>query len=205
MVIKRVLGVVLGVLSMLAPTASADLMRTQGAARSSQFGLEMSYTGVRQKNFLKRQLPGDQEKVLLSFYIRPEAGFTFQGGGKNDIVLLRSGNQIIVRGFLKKKGNGFQLRFKVRNGGGFRNVKKKVKLGLGSWQSVGVEWRAASTPGAADGRLRVFRGRQVFAVLTGLSTGNQTIDNFQIGQISRPRPGWNGRIDIDDFLVRKEP
>lgn len=184
--------------------ANAELRRTGAAAQTGAFGLEAVYTGARQKNILGRQLPGDQERVIVSFLIRPETGFTFQGGGKNNILLLRSANQTIVRGFLKKKGSRFQLRFKVRDGSRLRKVKKKIDLPLGDAAIVAVDWGAAQNPEAQNGSLRVRMNDNIFFILlTDLDNGDQTVDNLRFGQISSPPSGWNGRISFDAFRVRR--
>ena len=189
-----------------ASAASADLARSAEAARTGAFGLEIAYTGARQTNFLERGLPEQESRAVVTFRIRPVTGFVFESGGKNDILRLRSGNRTIVRAFLKRKGNGFQLRFKVRDGGRLRKVRKKIKLVNGEWSLVGIDWGAAASAGEENGFLRIrLDGNTVFELLDDLDNGNERVDNLRLGQVSRPKAGWNGFVHVDSLLVRREP
>jgi len=76
-----------------------------------------------------------------------------------------------------------------------------VVLARPGWSTIEVDWRRASTPGAADGSL-VLRVGETEVAATAVANGSVAIDGVQLGLLGGVGTSASGTMFVDDFESR---
>jgi uncharacterized protein (DUF427 family) len=70
------------------------------------------------------------------------------------------------------------------------------------WQSIEVDWKAATAPGADDGYIRLWVGEVLATSLENIDNDASSIDTIWLGALS-PSSGTNGTVYFDAFDSRQ--
>lgn len=202
---RQLLALALTVAAILASPAllSANgLERSRQASRNGRLGMESIYEGDRQKNYLIREFATPQERIVITFHIKPDGDFRIESGKKQDILHLRQSGRRkpIVQVRMFRTADGFRLQFRALNGNRPRTYPTRLFVPFDTWTQVRLEWIAA------DGSLRVEKNNNLLGQpLTELDSSGHQVDLLRFGQVSKASRGWFGRIYFDNFEARKTP
>jgi hypothetical protein len=149
---------------------------------------------------------GGETDYKVGFQIRVAEGTVVKGKKHQILRLVQSaGNQRVIEVFLRKaKGQPgrYAVRVRGRQGGSKGPISNPVNFDPDTWVEIGIEWRAASAPGANDGVVRLFeepRNNPNPVWEAALDNANDVVDMVYLGIVTKGSGGTEGAVYIDEF------
>ncbi len=181
--------------------AANDLTVNPDAAIVGVYGLEVLVDGSTNSAYVADSSPADEKVYRLEFRIRHNS-LAMDTGTGHLILLGRRGEPSLnnIRIFIKELGSppSYKITARVKkDGAGTANCGKFTMGSLGS--RVGLEWAAASAPGANDGFCRLLKNGGV--QFENLSIDNDTleVDNVRFGVPQGVSANTTGSYYLDEF------
>lgn len=89
-------------------------------------------------------------------------------------------------------------------GGGGVTIGSYTLPSVSAWYLIRLVWKAATAPGANDGRVYFYVGGTTIGSLTSLDTDAQTIDDIKWGAVQGLDAGTSGTVYFDDMRYANE-
>lgn len=189
-----------------AATASADtgLTVTGAAAMEGSFGLEVTHTttGPYDKAYVTSLEPTDETVMRVRFLFN-YTNATFADKTGHTIIMARDDTlgTIWRLNFVYNQAQGKYVArlFTYDDNGTLRFVGGAVITGVDT--PIGVEWSAASAPGANDGRVALYKFDVTTAgrTKTNIDNDTQNLDKVLMGTVSNPASTTSGSLYFDSY------
>jgi hypothetical protein len=201
-----VLASVLVLLSLVAVPGSADtsLTVTNAAAMEGNFGMEVTHTttGPYDKAYVTSLEPTD-ETVLRVRFLFNYTNCTFANKGGHTIIMAREdtfGTVWRLNFVYNQTMDKYVARlFTYEDDGTLRFVGGAVITAVDT--PIGVEWSAASAPGANDGRVALYKFDVTTAgrTKTNIDNDTQNVDKVLMGTVTNPNATTSGSLYFDSY------
>lgn len=181
-----------------APAAN-DLAVNPDAAIDGVYGLEVLVDGSANQAFVADTHPSQEIAYRASFRIGHNNLSMAEGTGHAVFMgRMAGGVGNVLRLFMVRQGGTYKLRCRWKkdiDGTGFCGQLTFAPVNT----RVTVEWAAATSPGADDGFIRLFKGDVLQAERTGLDNDTYVIDTARLGLPQGASPTTSGSFYLDDF------
>lgn len=194
------------VLILPAATTSADtsLTVTEAAAMEGSFGLEVSHTttGPYDKAYVTSLEPSDETVMRVRFLFN-FTNATFADKTGHTIIMAREdtfGTIWRLNFVYNQAQNKYVARlFTYDDNNVLRFVGGAVITGVNT--PIGIEWSAASAPGANDGRVALYKFDVTTAgrTKTNIDSDTQNIDKVLMGTVTNPAATTSGSLYFDSY------
>jgi hypothetical protein len=198
---------VVAVLSASAATAANTLAVTNAAAIDGAYGLEVSIDGSSSDlAYVEDNSPAGETVYRAQFWLDHNnptmaigdavnifRGVQDTGDKKNILVKMKKG----------KDSNIYIYAFCQNNAGGWVLANKGM-LFKDKATGVMIEWQAATTAGANDGFLKMYKvtisgGAVLKGQATGINNDTKIVDTARMGLTNAPAAGLAGTLYFDSF------
>ena len=181
--------------------ARGSVQVVQPGLNGTQYALAVSVDGTDRRSFVLTRRPRRETRLGVSFYLN--ANQVDLGDAEVEILQLRGSGKRHVKLTLEQVGARHWINLLARgNSGDFAPVgRTRIK----SRRAVRLElqWGQASGPGAADGFVRLLRGRRVRAESLDLDNDRLVVQALRAGLPAGSLGALGGTFLIDEFVVTR--
>ena len=181
--------------------ATGNVAVVQPGLRGSDRALEVTADGTSVRSMLVTGAPNNEEGLSVRFLIQAES--IDLNGQPVEIVELRGGGLDVVRLELVPNGGRLRVRLWAREMGGVEARVGQITIRRSQTYLVGLDWRRASSIGAADGVARLIKGKRVRAERTDLETGTLAVGAVRLGLPEGLSGSAGGRFLYDDIEISR--
>lgn len=184
---------------------SGDLSVTGAAKYAGNYGMQ-ALINDKLPIFVSDGTPNAEPRYRARFYfnrnsvsmVSGNAHFIFKGFAGTDASPIE-----LLRVELRRTSTAYQLRASLVNDGTAWTHTAWVPIPDG-WNSIEVDWRAASGAGANNGGLTLWIGGVQKANLTGIDNDTRRIDFVRLGALNGIDPEIQGTYYFDAFESRRQ-
>jgi hypothetical protein len=201
----------LGFLFAVPVTAATSLSVTSGAALQGSFGLQVNFDGAGGNAYVQDNSPNNEAEYWASLRIN-DTGVTFQTGGNFQIFRAftdDAGSQTVFRVTLLEAstpGGNYRIRVLPRlDSGAFHPTGYEVAVQTSTPppanQRFTFEWKAATAPGANNGRMVTYRDGVLRKQITDLDNDTLRVGMIRMGGFGNTTSVQAGSVlYLDDFV-----
>jgi uncharacterized repeat protein (TIGR01451 family) len=181
------------------------LLVSRGAAYSGPFGLSVKLMGTTPQ-FVQDDTPFAESRYRARFYMRLPRLHMGDGDEFELFSAASPAGQVKLRLLLAAVAGQKKLRMAVvlDDGSVVQTPAGSEAVLPQQWHAVEIDWRAASAPGANDGRLDLWVDGQAQPPLQGLDTDEARIGRVRWGAVSGLDAGTRGVLALDEFVSRRQ-
>ena len=172
------------------------------AALEGNFGLEINHDGSTNLAYVETDSPDGESIYRAQFMIHPEASFVMDGPNNHALLLARQDSpatspfRLVLGRF--RDGRQFIRAFFNQDNGNFRFLGGMI-IGVGSTTTVMIEWSAATSNGANDGVMRMYKNGNLLQQRSDIDNDTYVVDRVRLGAAAWVDASTVGSVYLDSF------